>query len=54
MYPVETIYQECPIVRGRGPQPLLWDGLQAACVKITGIVIPKHPNYCEIFCGISM
>jgi len=54
MYPVEIVYQECPIVYGRGPQSLLWDGLQAARVKITVSVITKHPNYCEIFCGISI
>lgn len=54
MYPVETVYQECPIVSGRGPQSLLWDDLQAAHVKITVSDIPKHSNYCEIFCGISI
>ena len=49
LHPVETVHQECPIIYGKGPQPLLWDGLQAACAKITVSVIPKHPNYCEIF-----
>jgi hypothetical protein len=44
----QALKQGFPNFSGKGPQPLLWAGTRASCIKFTIRVMPNCVNYCVI------